>query len=95
MIATGNDEDADGAGKNVMLFDTEIEQERNLPRPTIPETIRKAWGNDVAVEFISWLTAILRNSPQALAADLPFVIQWMTDKVEKVNQCRFLCLPQN
>lgn len=54
-----------------MLFDTGIEQERGLPR--LPESIRKSWGDDVTVEFVSWLTAILRHSPQALAADSPLV----------------------
>lgn len=48
-----------------MVFDTEIEQ--------LPESIRKAWGDDVALEFITWLTAILHSRPEALTTDSPYI----------------------
>ena len=48
-----------------MGLDTEIER--------LPESIRKAWGDDVAVEFTAWLTAILQDRPRALATDSPHV----------------------
>lgn len=39
----------------------------------LPESIRKAWGNDVAVEFTAWLTAILQDSPRATITYSPYV----------------------
>jgi hypothetical protein len=48
-----------------MTFDTGIKR--------LPESIRKAWGDDVAVEFTNWLTAILRDRSRALAIDSPHV----------------------
>ena len=44
-----------------MTFDTGIKQ--------LPETVRKAWGDDIAVEFTNWLIAILRDRSRALAID--------------------------
>jgi hypothetical protein len=51
--------------EDVMTFDTRIER--------LPESIRKAWGDDVAVEFITWLTAILQDRPGAAVTDSPHV----------------------
>lgn len=39
----------------------------------LPESIRKAWGDEAAVEFVAWLTAILEGSPWTLATDSPYV----------------------
>lgn len=60
-----------------MRSDTKIEPDRNrssggLPRP-IPETIRQAWGDEVATDFASWLAAILGDSRQPLAGRSPSV----------------------
>jgi len=61
----------------MMQFDTAVEQDRNkltseLSRP-IPETIRQAWGKDVAVDFVSWLAAILRDSLPPSVASSPHI----------------------
>lgn len=39
----------------------------------LPESIQEAWGYDVAVDFIEWLTEVLEKSPRPLSADFPQV----------------------
>jgi len=47
-----------------MLFDTEVEREKSTPtlsRP-IPENVRRAWGEDITADLVSWLTSVLENN---------------------------------
>lgn len=67
---------------------TVIEQERvrpGFPHP-IPETIRKAWGEEVAADFTAWLVAILRDNWQVITGSSPHIQVTAAYARRKVNR---------
>ena len=67
---------------------TVIEQKRVKPRlaRSIPETIRKAWGEDVAADFAAWLTAILQDNWGMIIDSSPHVQVTAAYARRKVNR---------
>ena len=67
---------------------TVIEQERVKPRfpHPIPETIRKAWGEEVAADFAAWLAAILKDNLGAIIDSSPHVQVTAAYARRKVNR---------
>lgn len=67
---------------------TVIEQERVKPRFShpIPETIRKAWGEEVAADFTAWLVAILRDNWRVITGSSPHIQVTAAYARRKVNR---------
>ncbi len=71
--------------------DTVIKQEdmagfnRDLSR-SIPETVRNAWGEEVAADFVSWLASLLRDTLQLITDSSPHIQVTSAYARRKVNR---------
>lgn len=73
-------------------MDTVIEREKPRLAHPIPETIRQAWGEEVAADFSAWLADVLRGNWKVIADSSPHVQVTAAYARRKVNRLMLDCV---